>query len=60
MREIHRPIHSGYETLRLRRDPQRREAQFNRRACPANEQMTALGYAMSRRPNVLFGQGYSR
>jgi len=60
MREIHRPIHSGYETLRLRRDPQRREAQFNRRPFPANEQMTALGLVVSRRSQGLFDQGYSR
>ena len=60
MREIHRPIHSGYETLRLRRDPQRREAQFNRSPFPANEQMTALGLAISRRAQVLFTQDSSR
>jgi hypothetical protein len=60
MREIHRPIHSSYETLRLRRDPQRREAQFNRKAFPANEQLTALGYTQSRRPQSLFEHGYSR
>ncbi len=60
MREIHRPIHSGFETLSHRRDPQRREAQFNRKAFPANEQMTALGFAMRRRPQTLFEQGCSR
>jgi hypothetical protein len=60
MREIHRPIHSGFETLRHRRDPQRREMQFNRKAFPAYEQMTALGFALNRRPQTLFEQGYSR
>jgi len=60
MREIHRPIHSGFETLRHRRDPQRREVQFNRKAFPAYEQMTALGFALNRRPQTLFEQGYSR
>jgi hypothetical protein len=60
MREIHRPIHSGYETLRLRRDKLGREAHFNRKAFPANEQITALGLENQRRPNALFVQGYSR
>jgi hypothetical protein len=60
MREIHRPIHSSYETLRQRRHPQGRDAQFNRRAFPANEQMTALGYAVSPRTLELFDQGFSR
>lgn len=60
MREIHRPIHSGFETLRVRRNPQRRDAQFNRKAFPVNEQLTALGFAAIRRPEGLFDQGYSR
>lgn len=60
MREIQRPIHSGFETLRHRRDPQRREAQYNRRAFPANEQITALGMALNRRPSSLLGEGHSR
>ena len=60
MREIHRPVHSGYETLRLRRDRLGREAHFNRKAFPANEQITALGLDKLRRPQVLFVQGYSR
>lgn len=60
MREIHRPIHSGFETLRHRRDPQRREAPFNRRAFPAYEQMTALGLALRGRVQPLFEAGYSR
>jgi hypothetical protein len=60
MREIHRPIHSAFETLRHRRDPQRREAYFNRKAFPANEQLTALGLMTSRRPQDLFEQGHSR
>ena len=60
MREIHRPVHSGYETLRLRRDRLGREAHFNRKAFPANEQITALGLDKLRRPLVLFVQGYSR
>jgi hypothetical protein len=60
MREIHHPIHSGFETLRLRRNPQNREAQFNRAAYPANEQMTAQALAISRRPQPLYDLGYSR
>ncbi|MDB5525840.1 MAG: hypothetical protein JWM58_3603 [Rhizobium sp.] len=60
MREIHRPIHCGFETLRLRRDPQRREEQFNRKPFPANEQMTALGFAAGRRTPVVFEPGSSR
>jgi hypothetical protein len=60
MREIYRPIHSNYETLRLRRDPGSREAHFNRRAFPANEQMTALAMDTSTRQRTLFVQGYSR
>jgi hypothetical protein len=60
MREIHRPIHSSYETLRLRRSQVRREAQFNRNPFPANEQMTALGYAASCRSQGLFDESYSR
>jgi hypothetical protein len=60
MREIHRPIHSSYETLRLRRDLQTREMQFNRRIFVTNEQLTALGYAVSRRPQGIFDQGSSR
>ena len=60
MREIHRPIHSGYETLRLRRDKLGREAHFNRKSFPANEQITALGFEDQYRPHGLFAQGYSR
>lgn len=60
MREIYRPIHSSYETLRLRRDHRGREAHFNRRAFPANEQMTALAFEVASRPQVLFDQGHSR
>ena len=60
MREIYRPIHSGYETLRLRRDKLVREAHFNRKAFPANEQMTALGFEALSRRQALFVQGYSR
>ena len=60
MREIYKPIHSGYETLRLRRSNLGREAHFNRRAFPANEQMTALGFDAVTRPQALFVQGHSR
>ncbi len=60
MREIYKPIHSGYETLRLRRTKQGREAHFNRRAFPANEQMTALAFEAMTRPQALFSQGHSR
>lgn len=60
MREIYRPIHSGYETLRLRRDKFGREVHFNRKAFPANEQLTALGLESRSRPQALFAQGYSR
>jgi len=60
MREIYRPIHSSYETLRLRRDPGSREVNFNRRAFPANEQMTALAMDAAARQRALFVQGYSR
>lgn len=60
MREIHRPIHSGYETLRLRRERLVGEANFNRRAFPANEQMTALALEALSRQRLLFVQGYSR
>lgn len=60
MREIYRPIHSNYETLRLRRDPSSREVHFNRRAFPANEQMTALAMDTATRQRALFVQGYSR
>jgi hypothetical protein len=60
MREIYRPVHSGYETLRIRRDKLVREAHFNRKAFPANEQMTALGFDSASRPQALFVQGYSR
>ena len=60
MREIHRPIHSGYETLRLRRDRSTREVHFNRRAFPANEQMTALAMDTASRQRTFFVQGYSR
>ncbi|MBX9455133.1 MAG: hypothetical protein KL863_03380 [Rhizobium sp.] len=60
MREIYRPVHSGYETLRLRREKSGREAHFNRRAFPANEQMTALGFEAQTRRQALFVQGYSR
>lgn len=60
MREIYKPIHSGYETLRLRRNKLTREAHFNRNAFPANEQMTALGFDALTRRQALFVQGYSR
>ena len=60
MREIYRPIHSNYEPLRLRRDPGSSEAHFNRRAFPANEQMTALAMDAAARQRALFVQGYSR
>ena len=60
MREICKPIHSGYETLRLRRDKLVREAHFNRKAFPANEQMTALAFESLSRRQALFVQGYSR
>lgn len=60
MREIYKPIHSGYETLRLRRDKLVREAHFNRKAFPANEQMTALAFEGLSRRQALFVQGYSR
>jgi len=60
MREIYKPIHSGYETLRLRRDKFTREAHFNRKAFPANEQMTALGFEALSRRQALFVHGYSR
>jgi hypothetical protein len=51
MREIYRPVHSGYETLRLRRDKLGRES---------HEQMTALNFDMQSRRQSLFVQGYSR
>lgn len=60
MREIQRPIHCGYETLRLRRERSGREAYFNDKAFPANEQITALGFETLRRPDGLFGQACSR
>lgn len=60
MRDIHRPVHCGYETLRLRRDPLQREVQFNRKAFPANEQITALGFAAVRRPQGFLEAGQSR
>jgi len=60
MREIHRPIHSPYETLRLHRDHHHREAHFNRIAFPTNEQLTALGLAARLRPQALFDAGCSR
>jgi hypothetical protein len=59
MRDMHRPIHSGFESLRYGRDPWRRQAQFAR-AFPANEQMTALGHASMHRFLALFEQGRSR
>jgi hypothetical protein len=60
MREIYKPIHSGYETLRIRRDKLVRESHFNRKAFPANEQMTALGFETLTHRQALFVQGYSR
>jgi hypothetical protein len=60
MREIHRPIHSGYETLRQRTSPGNREALFNRKPSPANEQMTALGFAARLRPQDFPGRTYSK
>ena len=60
MREIHRPIHSGFETLRLRRQPQQRDAFFNRQAFPAFEQLTALGLANRQKPSTLYDQRFSR
>ena len=60
MREIHRPIHSSYETLRLRRERSGHEVHFNRRAFPANEQMTALAMETAERQRALLVQGYSR
>lgn len=60
MRDIRRPIHCGYETLRLRRDPLQREVQFNRKAFPANEQITALGFAAVRHPRGFMDTGNSR
>jgi len=60
MREIYRPIHSSYETLRQRREHNSREVHFNRRAFPANEQMTALAMDTALRQRALFVQGYSR
>jgi hypothetical protein len=60
MREIHRPVHSGYETLRWRHEPQNREALFNRKAYPANEQLTALGFAARLRPQDFLGRVYSK
>lgn len=60
MREIYKPSHSGYETLRIRRDQLFRESHFNRKAFPANEQMTALNLDMQSRRQALFVQGCSR
>jgi hypothetical protein len=60
MREIHRPVHSGYETLRRRRDPQNREALFNRFSFPAYEQLTALGFAARLRPQDCLGRPNSK
>lgn len=60
MRDIRRPVHCGYETLRLRRDPLQREVQFNRKPFPANEQITALGFAAARRPQGILGMGASK
>ena len=60
MREIYKPTHSGYETLRLRRDRLGREEHFSRTNFPANEQLTARGFEVLRRPTALFGQGHSR
>lgn len=60
MREIFRSVHSGYETLRLRRESMTHSAHFSRKPFPANEQMTALGMETPRRPLGLMVQGYSR
>jgi hypothetical protein len=60
MREIRRPIHSGFESLRLRREHCHFEAHFNRSAFPANEQLTALGLAHASRSQPLFAAGCSR
>jgi hypothetical protein len=60
MREIHRSAHSGFETLRLLRQAQHRDALFNRKPFPAFEQMTALGMTARMRPPALFGDRSSR
>lgn len=60
MRELQRPVHSGFDTLRLRRTLEARLARLRRQSFPANEQMTALALEMARRPCRLFDQGFSR
>lgn len=60
MRDIHRPIHSGFETLRHRRMPENREVMFNRKPSPAYEQITAMGFAARLRPQDFPGRTYSK
>jgi hypothetical protein len=43
MRDRIRPIHSSFETLRIRSAGGRGDVYFNRRGFPTHEQMTALG-----------------
>jgi hypothetical protein len=60
MRELQRPVHSGFETLRLRQATEARLGRLRRQCFPANEQLTALALEATRRPCRLFDAGFSR
>ena len=58
MRQIKRPIHSGFETLRISR--LNGANHFNRAGYPAFEQVTALALALPTRESALHTPGLSR
>jgi hypothetical protein len=53
-----RPIHSGFETLRYAGF--RRASGFGGTRAPANEQMTAAGYARINRPANIYAEFVQR
>ncbi|PTM98680.1 hypothetical protein [Mycoplana dimorpha] len=53
-----RPIHSSFETLRLAGN--RPAYGFGGRRAPANEQLTASGYARINRPAHIFAEFIQR
>lgn len=59
MEKHFRPVHSGFETLRVHERATRRLQFFAGKPGAAFEQMTASGYAIRRRPDFLDAQDRS-
>lgn len=55
-----RPIHSGFETLRLAGSAYRSSREYHRFGSLTNEQLTATGYRAIPRPASIFADPRSR